>query len=72
MLTIPSYILNGGSYYIYPCIGDHRREWIIGGAKDVEGISINIHFNVPNNQLVYNDNKPGAISPILKWKNKVL
>ena len=65
---IPPKLLNGGVYYLHPCVGIHRKKWIIGGFKDVEGLSFNVHFNVPNDKIVYNDSKPGSLSPILNWE----
>ena len=67
---IPSGLLNGGAYYLYPCIGIHRKKWIIGGQNDVKCVPFNVRFNVPNKKIVYNDSKPGSLSPILNWEIK--
>ena len=65
---IPGGLLNGGAYHLYPCIGIHRKKWIIGGINDISGVPLNIHFNVPNNEIVYDDRKPGSLSPLLNWE----
>ena len=69
-VIIPSGLLNGGAYYIYPCAGIHRIKWLVGGIIDIEGLVIRISFNVPNPDLVFNDQKPGIVSPLLDWINE--
>ncbi|RPJ75269.1 MAG: hypothetical protein EHM20_09205, partial [Alphaproteobacteria bacterium] len=66
-VEIPSMILNGGSYYIYPCAGVHRKKWLVGGEKNIKGISFSVSFNVPNPDYVYVKKRPGMLSPILNW-----
>ena len=60
-------MLNGGPYTIYPCAGVHRKKWLIGGKDYVKGIALSVSFDVPNPDYVYDNKKPGVISPLLEW-----
>jgi lipopolysaccharide transport system ATP-binding protein len=67
-VEIPKNILNGGTYFIYPCVGIHRKKWLIGGDENVRGLAFSVSFNVPNPEFVYGDKKLGLISPLLTWR----
>jgi len=62
--VIPARMLNGGLFSIEPCVGIHRKTWVV---KDLKALSINVIFDVPNPDYVYGASRPGCISPILEW-----
>jgi lipopolysaccharide transport system ATP-binding protein len=61
--TIPSGLLNTGKYYLSPCIGIHRKTWLI---KNYPKLSLNVEFILPNNDF-FVSKRPGFIAPILSW-----
>lgn len=67
--TIPEGLLNGGLYYVDPCINVFKKYHIV---RDIRGLEINISFDVPNPDYTYpNDRRPGLLSPFLNWYQEV-
>lgn len=61
--TVPSRLLNSGTYYIDPLVSIHRGGWIVNNTR---GLTFNVVFDIPNRDFIVKQ-RPGIIAPILEW-----
>jgi len=62
--VIPHRLLNSNVYYVSPCAGIHRREWIFRGEKVVQ---FTVEFQIDNPTFQVRK-RLGVVSPIMDWK----
>ncbi|MEA5553496.1 polysaccharide ABC transporter ATP-binding protein [Anabaena cylindrica UHCC 0172] len=68
--TIPSGLLNGGTYYIYPRIGMHNLYWIINSTEPVAQFEVVLDHGVsPLWNSINGNSRKGIIAPIFNWNS---
>jgi lipopolysaccharide transport system ATP-binding protein len=64
--TIPPRLLNGGTFFVAPCAGIHRRRWMFRQEK---AVLVKIEFQTDNPAYLVK-NRPGIVGPLLEWETR--
>jgi hypothetical protein len=65
--VVPAGLLNGGVYLISPRVGVHHVEWMVQLDNVLQFEMVLDHGLSPLWNSQSNQNRPGAIAPILRW-----